>query len=181
MLNRPRVLNTLTLEMIHLLAQGSEALAAAKRPPGGHLRGRGPGPLRRGRPQGTDPGGPGRGGAPGGPVFSRGVRPGPPVHQSPKPVVILAPGITMGGGLGLAAGADFIAATETTRMAMPETRIGFFPDVGGNGLALHQVPPGLPRVPGPDRLRAPGGRMRPPGAGHPPGGLGESSPNWGKP
>jgi enoyl-CoA hydratase/carnithine racemase len=55
------------------------------------------------------------------------------LHRFPKPVVILADGITMGGGLGLAAGADIVVATERTRMAMPETRIGFFPDVGATG------------------------------------------------
>jgi enoyl-CoA hydratase/carnithine racemase len=52
------------------------------------------------------------------------------IHRYPKPVVLVADGIAMGGGLGLAAGADVILATEKTRMAMPETNIGFFPDVG---------------------------------------------------
>jgi enoyl-CoA hydratase/carnithine racemase len=66
------------------------------------------------------------------------------IHQSPKPVVVLAHGITMGGGLGLAAGADFVIATEATRMAMPETRIGFFPDVGGTGWLFTKCPPGYP-------------------------------------
>jgi enoyl-CoA hydratase/carnithine racemase len=66
------------------------------------------------------------------------------LHQSPKPVVVLAHGITMGGGLGLAAGADIVVATETTRMAMPETRIGFFPDVGGTGWLFTKCPPGYP-------------------------------------
>jgi enoyl-CoA hydratase len=66
------------------------------------------------------------------------------IHQCPKPVVVLAPGITMGGGLGLAAGADLVVATETTRMAMPETRIGFFPDVGGTGWLFTKCPPGYP-------------------------------------
>jgi enoyl-CoA hydratase/carnithine racemase len=49
------------------------------------------------------------------------------IHRSPKPVIVIADGITMGGGLGIAAGADLVIATEKTRMAMPETRIGFFP------------------------------------------------------
>jgi enoyl-CoA hydratase len=55
------------------------------------------------------------------------------IHRYPKAIVIIADGITMGGGLGLSAGADITIATETTRMAMPETRIGFFPDVGSTG------------------------------------------------
>ena len=64
------------------------------------------------------------------------------IHDSPKPVVVLAHGISMGGGLGLAAGADIVVATETTRMAMPETRIGFFPDVGATGWLFTKCPPG---------------------------------------
>ena len=55
------------------------------------------------------------------------------LHMFPKPVIVLAKGIVMGGGLGLAAAAPICVATETTRMAMPETRIGFFPDVGASG------------------------------------------------
>ena len=55
------------------------------------------------------------------------------IHRFPKPVIVLADGITMGAGLGLTASADIAIATERTRMAMPETRIGFFPDVGSTG------------------------------------------------
>ena len=66
------------------------------------------------------------------------------IHQFPKPVVVLADGITMGGGLGLAAGADFVVATERSRLAMPETRIGFFPDVGATGWLFAKCPPGYP-------------------------------------
>ena len=64
------------------------------------------------------------------------------IHRFPRPVVVLAHGITMGGGLGLAAGADVVAASETTLMAMPETRIGFFPDVGATGWLFAKCPPG---------------------------------------
>ena len=66
------------------------------------------------------------------------------IHHYPKPVVVVADGITMGGGLGLAAGADLIIATERTRMAMPETNIGFFPDVGATGWLFSRCPPGYP-------------------------------------
>jgi enoyl-CoA hydratase len=66
------------------------------------------------------------------------------IHRFPKPVVTLADGVTMGGGLGLAAASDFVVATERTRMAMPESRIGFFPDVGATGWLFHQCPPGYP-------------------------------------
>ncbi len=66
------------------------------------------------------------------------------IHRSPKPVIVIADGITMGGGLGIAAGADWVIATEKTRMAMPETRIGFFPDVGATGWMYSKCPPGYP-------------------------------------
>jgi len=66
------------------------------------------------------------------------------IHNFPKPVIVLAHGITMGGGLGLAAGADIVVATEHSRMAMPETRIGFFPDVGATGWLFAKCPEGYP-------------------------------------
>ena len=66
------------------------------------------------------------------------------IHRFSKPVVVFADGITMGGGLGLSAGADIVLATERTRTAMPETRIGFFPDVGATGWMFDKCPPGYP-------------------------------------
>jgi enoyl-CoA hydratase len=66
------------------------------------------------------------------------------LNRYPKPVVVLADGISMGGGLGLAAEADLVIATERSRLAMPETRIGFFPDVGATGWLFQKCPPGYP-------------------------------------
>ncbi|KAJ1730663.1 3-hydroxyisobutyryl-CoA hydrolase [Coemansia biformis] len=47
-----------------------------------------------------------------------------------KPIVALLSGYTMGGGVGLSVHAPFRVASETTVFAMPETKIGFIPDVG---------------------------------------------------
>jgi enoyl-CoA hydratase len=66
------------------------------------------------------------------------------IHRSPKPVIVIADGITMGGGLGIASGADWVVASEKTLMAMPETRIGCFPDVGATGWMFGKCPPGYP-------------------------------------
>jgi enoyl-CoA hydratase/carnithine racemase len=66
------------------------------------------------------------------------------IHHFHKPVMVFAHGVTMGGGLGLSAGADIVAASETTRMAMPETRIGFFPDVGSTGWLFEKCGKGYP-------------------------------------
>ncbi|MCG8440369.1 MAG: enoyl-CoA hydratase/isomerase family protein [Caulobacterales bacterium] len=56
------------------------------------------------------------------------------IHHYPKPYVAIINGVTMGGGVGLSAPGDFRLAGEKTMWAMPETGIGFFPDVGGGYL-----------------------------------------------
>ncbi len=53
------------------------------------------------------------------------------IHNYGKPVVAFMDGVVMGGGMGLAQGAGLRLVTERTKMAMPETGIGLFPDVGG--------------------------------------------------
>jgi enoyl-CoA hydratase len=57
----------------------------------------------------------------------------------PKPTIAIMDGITMGGGVGIALPCQVRIATENTRLAMPETGIGLFPDVGG-GWYLSRLP-----------------------------------------
>lgn len=56
------------------------------------------------------------------------------IKRYPKPVVAIMDGLVMGGGVGLAAHASHRVVTERTQLAMPEARIGFIPDVGGTWL-----------------------------------------------
>jgi enoyl-CoA hydratase/carnithine racemase len=61
------------------------------------------------------------------------------IHTYPKPFIAFMDGIVMGGGMGISQGAKVRIVTEHTKMAMPETQIGLFPDVGG-GYFLSRCP-----------------------------------------
>jgi enoyl-CoA hydratase/carnithine racemase len=57
------------------------------------------------------------------------------IHCYPKPYIALMDGVVMGGGMGIAQGGPRCAVrivTNRTKMAMPEVNIGLFPDVGGS-------------------------------------------------
>jgi enoyl-CoA hydratase/carnithine racemase len=62
------------------------------------------------------------------------------VHFYPKPYIALMDGVVMGGGMGIAQGGPGCGlriVTERTKMAMPEVNIGLFPDVGGSHFLSH--------------------------------------------
>lgn len=52
------------------------------------------------------------------------------MHHYKKPIVVYMEGICMGGGLGLAFPCQYRIGADNLKLAMPETGIGFFPDVG---------------------------------------------------
>ena len=138
-LNRPQALNALSLEMIRAM---SHALMAWQHDPAVHaviLRGEG-----------------GKALCAGGDIrfFHRAATAGDPqlvtffteeyrlnhlIFQYAKPYIALMDGVVMGGGMGISQGASLRVVTERTKMAMPETNIGLFPDVGG-GWFLARVP-----------------------------------------
>jgi enoyl-CoA hydratase len=59
------------------------------------------------------------------------------IHRYPKPIIAIQDGVVMGGGIGLSAHANHRIVTERSELAMPETGIGFIPDVGGTWLLAH--------------------------------------------
>jgi len=142
-LNRPKALNALTLDMIReltavLLAWRSDASVKAVA-----IRGEG----RQGPFGAFCAGGDIR-------FFHQAALAGDPrledffteeyslnhlAHGLGKPLIAFMDGVVMGGGMGIAQGASLRIATERTKMAMPETNIGLFPDVGG-GFFLGRCP-----------------------------------------
>ena len=61
------------------------------------------------------------------------------ISEYPKPYVAFMDGLVLGGGVGISAHGSVRIVTERTRTGMPETTIGFVPDVGGT-LLLSRSP-----------------------------------------
>jgi len=62
------------------------------------------------------------------------------IHFYPKPYIALMDGVVMGGGMGISQGGPACGlriVTGRTKMAMPEVNIGMFPDVGGSHFLSH--------------------------------------------
>jgi enoyl-CoA hydratase len=142
-LNRPKALNALSLEMIRAIT--SQLLAWRDDPQVGAVLLRGA--NREGKAPAFCAGGDIR-------YFHAAALAGDPtledffseeyalnhlIHTFGKPTFALMDGITMGGGMGLAQGASLRVVTERGSLAMPETNIGLFPDVGG-GWFLARTP-----------------------------------------
>jgi enoyl-CoA hydratase len=139
-LNRPKALNSLTLGMVRAMATALEEFAADPTIVSVVVMGEGD----RGFCAGGDirafyeSGKAGDGGAE---IFLREeFRLNHQISRYRKPYVALMDGITMGGGVGISSHGRHRVVTERTRFAMPETGIGYFPDVGATWL--------LPRTPG---------------------------------
>ncbi len=142
-LNRPKALNALSLEMVRVLTRAlldwqanPQVLAVAVRgtgkegPFGAFCAG---GDIRFFHQAAT------AGDASLGDFFTEEYRLNHLIHTYSKPYIALMDGIVMGGGMGISQGASVRVVTERTKMAMPETNIGLFPDVGG-GYFLSRCP-----------------------------------------
>lgn len=58
------------------------------------------------------------------------------IHHYKKPYIALMNGMTMGGGVGISLHGSHPIASETFVFSMPETSIGFFPDIGASALLM---------------------------------------------
>jgi enoyl-CoA hydratase len=136
-LNRPRALNSLTLDMVRAIASALDDFAADTDVATVIIMGEG----ERGFCAGGDIRAlheSGRAGTPLAETFWREeFRLNHRIATYPKPYVALMDGITMGGGVGLSSHGRHRVVTERTRFAMPETGIGYFPDVGATWLLPH--------------------------------------------
>ncbi|MER7668421.1 enoyl-CoA hydratase/isomerase family protein [Kitasatospora sp. NPDC096128] len=133
-LNRPRALNSLTHGMITTIRSTLDAWAADHRVRAVVLTGTGERGLCAGADLRAMHADVTTGGAGTRAFFRDEYRVNALIARYPKPFVAVMDGITMGGGIGLSAHAAVRIVTERSVIAMPETRIGLTPDVGGSRL-----------------------------------------------
>ena len=139
-LNRPKALNSLTLQMVRLLDQALTEFETNDRIASVLITGEG----ERGLCAGGDiialyasmkaaDGDAAR-------FWAEEYRLNARIADYSKPYVAFMDGITMGGGVGVSAHGTHRIVTDRTRLAMPETGIGFFPDVGVTWILGHHAP-----------------------------------------
>jgi len=132
-LNRPKALNALTLDMIHAIAAALEtwrddpAVHAVVVDASGDRAFCAGGDIRTLRTQVLD-----------GEhetveaFFVHEYALNRSIARYPKPYISLIDGICMGGGVGISVHGSIRVASEHAQFAMPETQVGFFPDVGAS-------------------------------------------------
>ena len=129
-LNRPKALNSLTLEMVRLIDAALTGFEADDRVACMLITGEGERGLCAGGDiialYGSITAGDGQAIR----FWAEEYRLNARIAVFAKPYVAFMDGITMGGGVGVSVHGSHRIVTERTRLAMPETGIGFFPDVG---------------------------------------------------
>src|SRR5882757_6554857 len=140
-LDRPAALNALDLTMVRLITAALDEWREDPAVASGLVRSTSPeacctgGDIRAVREAGM------RGdGAAVREYFSAEYRLNALIAHYPKPYTALIDGYAMGGGLGISVHGSARVVTERAALAMPETSIGFFPDIGASHF--------LPRLPG---------------------------------
>lgn len=130
-LNRPKALNTLTLNMVRAMTPQLKAWAVDDHVKTVVIRGAGDrafsagGDVRALYESGRDRT------SYASDFWAEEYRLDTLIKEFPKPFVALVHGLVMGGGVGVSFNGSHRIVCETTAFAMPETGIGLFPDVGG--------------------------------------------------
>lgn len=131
-LNRPKALNSLTLAMVRDIEKALDTFEADPVVAAVLLTGEG----ERGLCAGGDIRMIYEGGRAGSPepvdFWREEYRMNARLARLAKPYIAFMDGIVMGGGVGVSVYGSHRIVTERTRFAMPETGIGFFPDVGAS-------------------------------------------------
>ena len=138
-LNRPKALNALTLDMVRVMQQRLDAWADDAAVTSVVIRGAGErafcagGDIRACRQSGLD------GTSYAIDFWREEYVLNAAIKHYPKPYIALIHGVCMGGGVGVSVHGAYRVADASALFAMPETGIGFFPDVGGSYF-LSRVP-----------------------------------------